>query len=120
MPHHIIVADADRAVNRYAVAVLARAAGEVRHLAGPWEVAGAACPDTVLVVVGGSGNGVSAAGVVRALRGRGLTTPAVVLTNGSDPEASALARDDPAVRVLVKPFSPGDLARVAGELTGGG
>lgn len=114
-----VAADADPAVNRLLAEVLARAGFDARHLAGPWELAATPLDGVALVVLGGSGGGVTAAEVARALRAAGDRTPVVILVNSPDPAAAALAAADPAVRLVEKPFVPADLAAAVAALSGG-
>jgi DNA-binding response OmpR family regulator len=118
-PPLVIAADADPAVNRLLGDTLTRAGYAVRHLDGPWAVTAAPGPGVGLIVVGGSGRGATAAGVARRLRLGGDRTPVLILTNGADLDAAALAVAGPAVRTLHKPFRPAELADAAGGLLGG-
>jgi hypothetical protein len=44
--------------------------------------------------------------------------PVVILTNGADPVASALADGDAGVRAVAKPFSPAELGAAGAGLVG--
>lgn len=113
---HVLVADADPLVSASLTETLAGAGHAVSTAGGPGEVS--AVPAGVgLVVVGGVGDGVTAAEAARAVRRGGDQTPVLILTDGPDPAAAALAAADPSVRTLPKPFTTADLtAAVAAAL----
>lgn len=118
-PRVCVAADADPAVNQLIAAVLGRHGYEVRPLAGPWELRGPALGGVDLIVAGGRGHSASTATVARGLRGAGHTIPIVILLNSADADAVTLAWDDPAVRLLQKPFAASELVEAAADLAGG-
>ena len=118
-PPDVLAAEADPAVNQLVAVVLGRAGFRVGRVSDPSAVAAALTPEVQLVVLGGCGGGVCAAAVAADLRARGATTPLLILSGQSNPEADAVAAADPTVLVLHKPFRPADLTSAALTLIDG-
>jgi DNA-binding response OmpR family regulator len=120
MPHRplALAADAVSSVNDLVALTLTRAGFRVTKAAGPDAIDEHLTADVRLVVLAASRAGESAAELAAAVRARAAPAAVVVLANGNDPAADALAAADPGVRVLHKPFRPTELVAVAQELVG--
>lgn len=118
MPHRplALAADAAPSVNDLISLTLTQAGFWVVTVPGPDAIDGRLTADVRLVVLAATEFGESAAGIAAALRGRADRPAVVVLANGYDPAADALAGSDPGVRVVHKPFRPTELVDAARQL----
>ncbi|HYH67529.1 MAG TPA: hypothetical protein VD866_22725 [Urbifossiella sp.] len=115
-----LAADAAPSVNDLIGLTLTRAGFRVVTVPGPDAIDRHLTAAVRVVVLAATEPGESAAQAVAALRGRAARPAVVVLANGDDPAANALAAADPGVRVVHKPFRPTELVDAARQLVGMG